>query len=235
MNFSIASDFYLSYTVYKGSYNPQFKSKKIVGNFTATPVFSPDNSQQAIIDFIKSANKSIYIQQLYIYRDWNDKINPFVEKLVEKSSQGVEIKIILNYNPAFEPTNIKQNLTKQYFEKHGIEVKFHYTNWSYYTNIHNKGMIVDNKSVLISSINWNENSVTMNREAGIIIKNQDIAKFYAEVFFYDWNLGPSIEKDNISPIKDFMTEYKNPIFIILIYSMTFALVGRDWRKRKWIS
>jgi len=32
--------------------------------------------------------------------------------------------------------------------------------------IHNKGVIVNNRSVLVSSINWNSNSPNFNREAG---------------------------------------------------------------------
>lgn len=84
-----------------------------------------------------------------------------------------------------------------------------------------------------SSINWNENSVAKNREAGIIIENEEIALYYAEVFFYDRNLGPMKEKEPVSSFEDFLAEYKNPSFIVLIYGITFALVGRDWRKRKW--
>jgi len=92
--------------------------------------------------------------------------------------------LILNYNPRYEATNAKCNLTKQYFEENGVEVKFIYSNWSYFSNIHNKGMIVDNESVLIASINWNENSVIRNREAGIIIENEEMAQYYTEVFFF---------------------------------------------------
>jgi len=61
--------------------------------------------------------------------------------------------------------------------------------WGIFANVHNKGVIVDNRSVLVSSINWNENSVRNNREVGIIIENESIARYYADVFFYDWNYG----------------------------------------------
>ena len=230
MGFSVPPDFYMDESVLKGSYEPQFESKTVHGNFSATPVFSPDTSERAICDMIESANESIYIEQLYIYKDWDDKISPFVERLVNKSKQGVEVKVILNYNPYYEATNEKCNQTKQYFEEHGIEVKFIYTNWSYFTNVHNKGMIVDNKSVLIASINWNENSVTRNREAGIIIENEEVAQYYAEVFFYDWNLSspqPQNQEEGAS------VEYKNTIYIAVIFTMTFALIARDWRKRQW--
>jgi phosphatidylserine/phosphatidylglycerophosphate/cardiolipin synthase-like enzyme len=230
MNLSISKDFFIDETVYTGSYKPIFTPKKVIDNFTAIPVFSPDTSQQAICDLIEIANKSIYIQQLYIYRDWGDCISPLVKRLINKSNQGVDIRIILNYNPHYEATNDKCNLTKTYLEEHGIQVKFLYTNWSYFTNLHNKGMIVDNTSVLISSINWNENSITRNREAGIIIEHEDLAMYYAEVFFYDWK----IDKPLKATTNFRLTDYKNPILILFIYGFTFAFIALDWRKRTWI-
>jgi len=90
-------------------------------------------------------------------------------------------------------------------------------------------MIVDNSSVLISSINWNENSVTNNREAGIIIENEEVARYYASVFYYDWNLMPRQPQDD----KGGPAEYKNTIYTAVIFTMTFAIIARDWRKRKW--
>ena len=235
LDFSISPDFFMDETIYTGSYMPSFESETFHGNFSATPVFSPDTSYRAICDMIESAKESIYIEQLYIYKDWKEQISPFVERLVNKSLQGVDIRIILNYNPYYEATNDKCNLTKQFFEENGVLVKFVYTNWSYFTNVHNKGMIVDNKSVLIASINWNENSVTRNREAGIIIENDDVAEYYARVFFYDWNLKApeSLKKENSPSITNMYIIHENTIYIIIIFTLTFGLIARDWRKRKW--
>jgi phosphatidylserine/phosphatidylglycerophosphate/cardiolipin synthase-like enzyme len=92
-------------------------------------------------------------------------------------------------------------------------------------------MIVDNKTVLISSINWNQNSVLNNREAGIIIENEALAEYFACVFFFDWGLVEPKQKtleENIIP-----TDFKNTIYIVIIFTMTFALILRDWRKRRW--
>jgi len=113
MDFSVPPDYYIDNSVYRGSYEPQFISKAITGNFSAIPVFSPDTSYKAICDMIESAKESIYIEQLYVYRDWNNGVNPFVERLVNKSKKGIDIKVILNYNPRYEATNEKCNLTKQ--------------------------------------------------------------------------------------------------------------------------
>ncbi len=70
-------------------------------------------------------------------------------------------------------------------------------------------------------------------DEGIIIKNKEIAIYYAEVFFYDWSLGPPIHEEQETSLSDSLAEYKNQSLIVVIYGMTFALVGRDWRKRKW--
>jgi phosphatidylserine/phosphatidylglycerophosphate/cardiolipin synthase-like enzyme len=53
--------------------------------------------------------------------------------------------------------------------------------------IHNKGLIVDDRKVIITSLNWNANSIH-NREAGVIIENAEIASFFNAVFFHDWNV-----------------------------------------------
>jgi phosphatidylserine/phosphatidylglycerophosphate/cardiolipin synthase-like enzyme len=180
---------------------------------------------------LDSAYSSIYIQQLYIYKTWGESTSPFLEKLVNKSKDGIEVKVILNFNPLFNSTNEKINQTKLFLEKNGIEVKFIYSNWSYFTNIHNKGIIVDNRTVLISSINWNENSVTKNREAGLIIENENISKFYSEVFFYDWNLTEPIEQLNTSSNSPEIDD--NTLYIVVIFTLTFAVIIRDWRKRQW--
>jgi hypothetical protein len=55
------------------------------------------------------------------------------------------------------------------------------------TKLHNKGVIVDGESVLISSINWNSNAVLRNREMGIVVHNTVLAAWYLSSFEEDWN------------------------------------------------
>lgn len=221
---------YVDYN-YSGIYEPIFDQEVFNGNFSVTPVLSPETSYRAIIELIDSAENSILIEQLYIYKNWSDEINPFIVHLINKSKSGIDIKVILNYNPLFIDTNLKSEKTKKYLEEHGIEVKFVYSNWSIFLNVHNKAMIVDNQSVLISSINWNENSVLKNRETGLIINDQDIAKYYANVFYYDWGLNSPKEQKEMEQKPNI--NYKNTIYIITLFTLTFAFIARDWRNRKW--
>jgi phosphatidylserine/phosphatidylglycerophosphate/cardiolipin synthase-like enzyme len=54
------------------------------------------------------------------------------------------------------------------------------------TYIHNKGALVDGTQVLISSINWNENSVEHNRETAAIVESADVNQYYDQLFETDW-------------------------------------------------
>jgi phosphatidylserine/phosphatidylglycerophosphate/cardiolipin synthase-like enzyme len=231
---------FLDYFIPNGFYNPKFEPISINGSLNVTLILSPDNSLPAILKMIKSANSSIYVEQLYIYKHWsNNKLNPLLEELINRSKSGVDVRVVLNYNTNYEYTNEINNETYSYLINHSVNVKFVYTNWSYFTNIHNKGIIVDNQTVLISSINWNEKSFLNNRELGIIIENSSIAKYFANIFIYDWSLKPLFCNKSFNNAKIFISfkkdakEYKNQICIVIIFVITAIVIAFDWRRREW--
>ena len=51
----------------------------------------------------------------------------------------------------------------------------------------NKGVVVDGARVLVSSANWSGDGVVRNRDAGLIIHDEEIAGYYQRVFLDDWN------------------------------------------------
>jgi cardiolipin synthase A/B len=229
---SITNEYYMNYEQFHGTYDGYIQEKNMSIPAEITPIFSPDTSLLILQDLIEKANTSIYIEQLYIYPTWKDGQNPLIAHLIKKAKQGIDIKVILNYNPVFKDTNKKCNITKQMLEEHGIEVKYIYTNESSFTNIHNKGMIIDNETVLISSINWNENSIMKNREAGVVVQSKEAADYFLEVFLYDW----SLEKHSNTPISNheiFSEKSDNTIYIVSLFTCTFIIIAHDWRKRKW--
>jgi len=71
------------------------------------------------------------------------------------------------------------------------------------TKLHNKGVIVDGESVLISSINWGDNSILRNREMGLIIHSQEVTAPYEESFWEDWNRLDLTTDTDIDGIPDF--------------------------------
>jgi len=87
--------------------------------------------------------------------------------------------------------------------------------------IHNKGVIVDNLSVLVSSINWNSNSPNFNREAGVIIRHPGAARYFLNVFEDDWQ--PRASRINQDPD---LLKYAALVLVIA------ALVGMYLLKRR---
>ena len=52
--------------------------------------------------------------------------------------------------------------------------------------VHNKGIVVDSKTVLVSSQNWSSAGVLQNRDAGVIIAHPGIAQYFEANFLQDW-------------------------------------------------
>jgi phosphatidylserine/phosphatidylglycerophosphate/cardiolipin synthase-like enzyme len=204
------NNFSISFFVPHGNYRKKFDAFELNSSFNATVILAPDNAEEEICGLIDEAEKEILVEQAYIQKEWHGRLNPFLEKLVEKKKEGVKIKVLLNYNPRYKSTNRMNRETKKFLEENGIEVKFSKL------NVHNKGMIVDNK-VLISSINWGENSVRNNREIGIIIENENVSNYFKKIFYYDWNYG---KKKMVG--YDFL-----PILIIILI---LTMEAKKWRR-----
>lgn len=47
--------------------------------------------------------------------------------------------------------------------------------------IHNKGLIVDGRKVLVSSVNWSYNSPANNREVSLILDHPTIGEYYTDI------------------------------------------------------
>jgi hypothetical protein len=58
----------------------------------------------------------------------------------------------------------------------------------FFAAIHNKAFIADGRIVLICSINWSEESISENREAGVVIEHDGVGAWYQAVFDYDWGI-----------------------------------------------
>jgi len=161
---------------------------------TIMPVISPDTSS-LVPAMIAEATTSIEIQQAYI-RNWtrNDP-NPWLDEAIGAAHRGVNVRILLDaswYNIAGDNDNDEMvAFINSYAERADLplEARLIDARRAGITKIHTKGVIVDERAVLVSSINWNENSPMNNREAGVIIDHPDAAAYYLRVFEEDWRNG----------------------------------------------
>ena len=201
-------DFTPSHFIPHGEYKAIFSPLYINDSSNATLILAPDNAEEELLGLINNAKREILVEQMYIEKDWEGGMNPLIHKILEKNESGVAVYVILNHNPEYESTSSMNEEVAKFLRQHGIKVRLQNN-----INIHNKGMIVDEKFVLISSINWGENSVRRNREMGVILENEEAAKYFSNIFWYDWNY--DVGKESM--------DFQLP-FIILIFSLTFLTI-----------
>ena len=143
------------------------------------PVLTPDNYVDRVTALIKSAKKSLYMQFAYITYSDAEVDAPFTEMLnvlKEKTNDpGIDTKIIVGSTQAVAKVGllVENGFDQKAFRQQG--------------NIHNKGIVVDSKVVLVSSANWSSDGILRNRDAGLIIHDRDVAGYYESVFIDDWN------------------------------------------------
>ncbi len=208
-------------------------ANEIKGEFDLRPIISPDTSlsQETLIGMIDSAEKSIYVQQAYIHR-WDSRDNPYLTSLKEAASRGVEVKILLDstwyqmQEYGGENDLIVDELNELSEEKNlTLEARL-VSPYKEMTRIHNKGVVVDESQVLVSSINWNANSVLQNREVGVIIEDENIGGYYSEIFIEDW-------EDDIPPIADAGNDRKTNIGSELVMTAENSWDDQKIERYKW--
>jgi PKD repeat protein len=202
-----SSGFGVDDMVVSGYYDPVFPSKTFSGEFSVSPVISPDTSlseYEGILGIINAATESIYVEQLDFALNWDEGEtvyeNPFLWAVVEAAEERqVNVKILLSQRYSyFNNTKLDNYDTYNYINELAeerniteyLEARLVNYNRLGLSKLHNKGMIVDGEKTLISSINWNRNSAAQNREVGVIIENEEVAEYFTELFFWDYNEPP---------------------------------------------
>ncbi len=163
------------------AFTPYKRSPLIVKEeMRITPFTSPTQSEDAIIDLIERANSTLYIEQMYIYETLND----ILLAIIAAKGSGVDVRVIQD-----DDTYDHNDISARILLSHGIPVRRMVENPSIgapFDTMHNKGVIVDGKVVLISSTNWSPTSLRENREAGVIVESKTVAGYYQDLFLYDW-------------------------------------------------
>jgi cardiolipin synthase A/B len=150
---------------------------------TPNLVVSPINSLAMLTSLIRSAQTSLYLET----EEYNDPtITQALLAAVQK--QGVqEVKLILP--PVQQASSSSQQATAQKsasalaaLQKGGVSVK---SNARYY--MHAKLIIVDKTIAFVGSQNLGTQSLTGNREVGIVVSNPDAIHRLCNTFGQDWN------------------------------------------------
>jgi len=192
------------------AYHQEFDPLRFSGA-TVIPVLAPDTGY-LIGEMISGATESVDIEQAYITNQTDGSLNPFLQAAVNASKRGVRVRVLLDSsyfniedeNDNDEMVRVINHLAE---DQHlPLAARCADLGGNNLVKVHNKGVIVDRRMVLVSSINWNSNSPQFNREAGVIIENPDVGAYFAGVFEDDWAAagtlpgkgGPDMQKIGIA-------------------------------------
>ncbi len=150
---------------------------------TVQPLLTPDQGRLTsmyvdnVLALITSARRRLYMQTQYVHpsdQPGDRNFMRLVDALAEAVKRGVDVRLI---------TSQYEN-TPQYVEqlhKLGLSGVLRIQE-----RVHNKGIVVDSGTVLVSSQNWSADGTLRNRDAGVIIRHAGIARYFEQIFLQDW-------------------------------------------------
>ena len=158
-----------------------FPATTIHGRMKVAPVLTPDPGIYAgtIKQLIESATTSLYLQFQYIElpRAVDATSQAFVDLVdaVIAQQDRVDLRIITSQ---YETSGYLEQL-----QARGLDVV---TKVKIQNNVHNKGIIVDDSAVLVSSQNWSTDGTLYNRDAGVVLYDERAAAYFKSIFLHDW-------------------------------------------------
>jgi phosphatidylserine/phosphatidylglycerophosphate/cardiolipin synthase-like enzyme len=141
-------------------------------------LLTPDNYAEHVVPLIEGAKESVWFQNQYINFRNDGQDFPDFQRLLgalkKKIDAGVEVRIIC------------RDMMKQESVDILVALGFPREVMRFQPACHNKTIIVDGKVVMFGSQNWSNEGVTTNRDASLLFEDEEIAKYLAEVYDYDW-------------------------------------------------
>jgi phosphatidylserine/phosphatidylglycerophosphate/cardiolipin synthase-like enzyme len=158
-------------------------------NVHVHPLLSPDNYAEEVLAVIEEAEEKIYFQNqsLSIKEEGSNtaKFEALLRALREKQDDGLDVRIIMR---RIGDLREKLTLLKDYgFDMDQVRLQ---------TNCHTKGIIIDSSIVVAGSHNWTNAGTAFNRDASLLFRDATVARYYEEMFLYDWRRSgrPSIDE-----------------------------------------
>jgi phosphatidylserine/phosphatidylglycerophosphate/cardiolipin synthase-like enzyme len=147
------------------------------------PLMSPDNYAVETLKLIESAERSLYLQFSYISQPSHEKFDEIITAIAGKMADGLDVRVLVGGSQDTEHSEILVGVRgwkRSMFRKQKSKV-------------HNKGILVDGKIAVVGSNNWSSDGTQYNRDASLIFYSRPIARYFTEVFLFDWdNLSRSI-------------------------------------------
>ena len=145
---------------------------------------APDNAERALIARIDNATRSVDVIQPAI----GSRHQSFLEAAIRAARRGVRVRVLLSNAWYSEDEN---EAMAEWINARGetedlpLEAKV-VDPESTFEDIHAKGVVIDNDTAVVGSMNWNNNSANENREVTVVLDGEAAGAYYGRVFEADW-------------------------------------------------
>jgi phosphatidylserine/phosphatidylglycerophosphate/cardiolipin synthase-like enzyme len=139
-------------------------------------VIAPVNARRRLLELIRGAAATLAIESMELSDD------EVLAAVLERAASGVDVRVILA-EPGWVATNQE---SAAFLAKHGIPVRFLRS-----PAVHVKSILVDGQRAYFGSENLTTNSLTNNREIGLITSETAVIGTIASTFASDWVKGYS--------------------------------------------
>ena len=193
-------------------------------------LIAPDNALDpgGLLDAMASAQDRMWIEAFYVDEAWRDAPNALVEAAFAAARRGVSVRIVLDgswwsvgegssgNDRIVERLNGRARNESLDLEARLLEPR------GRIERLHNKGLVIDGRTVLVSSMNWALGSATENREIGILVEDPDLAAFFEAAFAADWDGRPTSGVD--------ARRLEDPAVLLGLYAFVAAASAISLRK-----
>jgi phosphatidylserine/phosphatidylglycerophosphate/cardiolipin synthase-like enzyme len=150
------------------------------------PLLTPDNYIENLTTFVESAERELLVQNqsltfLQNEDDQDPRYTAFLKALAKQSRDLPDFKLIIRDPDEFGQS--REAALDVYESKHFARDRIRFQPYC-----HNKGIIVDQKAVLIGSHNFTNAGTTANRDASLIIEHRGIAAYFRTILLQDWDV-----------------------------------------------
>ena len=231
--------FVMNETASNRSYGSAIPSSRFRGVFSVTPVIAPDHALRAdaLLGLLGSVSTRLDIEAFFVAKSWGALPNPYLEASIAAARRGVSVRILLDgtwYNVEGDDP-VDNDDTASYVNRiarqEGIplEAKIGAAGRHGLSKLHNKGVLADDRIAFVSSLNWNRNAATNNREVGLLVEGREIVEPFRSAFEADWNDGvrppdPGADAVLANPLT-------LPLLTLLAVNVALAWAWRRQRRR----
>ena len=154
---------------------------------STTVLVAPDNAEASLVSLIAGADSAVRIEQMSV--DGVD--TPLVQAALAAARNGTRVRFLLSSAWYAEAENGRVvDRLNAIAEREGLDVEARLVDPAgRFEKLHAKGVVVDERHVVLGSVNWNTNSLRENREVAVVLTGDEVGRYYADAFDANWRGG----------------------------------------------